>query len=121
MQISKVLIGTAVTLTVMLIPTFVMQGTPNSGLGVAQAASVETVLVNSSSGSKEVEIVRGESVRVKSAVLGVKSQDQFSYQPLPGMAGWFVDHANKKIGNCFRVRTSAYRGWRIQCVWKDLR
>ena len=121
MHISKMLIRGAVALGVVLAPAIVMQGTAIGWLDAAQAASTETVRFSSASGSKEIEIVRGDPVRALPATAAAQSREQLSYQPVSGMNGWFVDPETGRIGNCFRSKTTQVKGWRIKCVWKDMR
>ena len=109
-----------ITFTLVAPLTFVALSFGLDSTGVAQAVEVETVLVNTASGPKKVDIIRGIQPEPEPLETSAGPVDQPPYQRVVGMNGWFLDTENNRIGNCFKQHTAMVGGYRIRCVWKHL-
>ena len=71
--------------------------------------------------AQTVKVFRGIEGGTSTTASEPTEAEVFSYEPVTGGSGWFVDRENNRIGNCYTVASTQWHGRpRIRCVWKRM-
>ena len=92
-----------------------------SGMAFAEENKLTFVEPGGEAKAQTVKVFRGVEVGASTTATEPTEAEILSYEPVTGGSGWFVDRENNRIGNCYTVASTQWRGKpRIRCVWKSM-
>ena len=92
-----------------------------SGVAFAQDNELTFVEPGGETKAQTVKVFRGIEGGASTTTTEPTEAEVLSYEPVTGGSGWFVDRENNRIGNCYTVASTQWRGKpRIRCVWKSM-